>query len=296
MLNLKRLLKFSPTDAIFMMANSSLNTQLRPEIATVGEPVSLGGRRTRIGIFSTSHKPRMVQNPYTGNTVLEYNRYDLGDVFDQILLDITPPTTVKSILDEIVEKTGIVFDDQDFENERVDSSTYILKAAVSSKRWVGEVSVTLGADIIGVHISQWLTTNYHDGLVVGDVDYIWDHFPNDILDGLQRGTPSMGVYLRNTDHGGLFKVNLPSIGTILTQKDHDGLVKDRLAAMVQYLPVVSHGGLVTEPKPPIYETLPNTDHSGLLMYVERYLDNTSHDGLTSPIVDSPPPPIDGYSL
>lgn len=293
MLNLKRLLKFSPADAIFMMVNSSLNTQLRPEIATIGEPVSLGGRKTRIGIYSSSAKPIMIQNPYSGDTVLEYNRYDLTEVFDTILLDISPPTTVQSILDEIKKNTGIVFDAQDFENDRVDTNTYTLKAAESSKRWIGEVVVTLNAEVVGVHISQWLTTNYHDGLVVGGADFIWDVFPNDILDGLYRGVPAMGVYLRNTDHDGLWKVNLPDISSVLGVVDHDGLVKDRLAAIANYLPQLLHGGLVTEPKVFISERFPNTDHVGLITLVEAYLQQQDHEGL---VVSDTSTVIDGYLL
>lgn len=283
MLNLKRLLRFTPVEAILMMANQSLNTQLRPEIATVGEPISLGGKRAKVAIYSSTVQNGMIQNPYSGVSVLEYTRYDLSDIFDQILLDLKPPTTVQSVVDAMAFHTGIAFDSNDFINERIDSGVYTLRAAPGSKRWVGVVNVTLDAESIGVDISQWLTNNYHEGLIVEGIDYIWDRFPNDILDGLEVGKPSIAVYLRNQDHSGLVKTHLPDISSVLTTAVHDGLIVSPFVDINVYLTNTVHEGLVVDSVVSLADVFPNDVHVGLVLP-------------PSDTSDTPPAFIDGYTL
>lgn len=239
-----RLLKFTPEEAILMVANKEMNTHLRPEIAQVGEVISLGGLRTKVRIHSLDVKPEMIQNPYSGITELEYNRYDLSSIFDVILSDIEVPTTVQSVLDRITESTGILFDEHDFVNERIVDEEYWLTAAPDSRRWVGSVKVIFNASDIGTHISQYLPINDHGGLVNVQKEYIWDAFQNDILNGLERGKPGIGIYLRNNDHDGLVKDARPSMDFYVIRQDHDGLTKESKPFIGVYLPTKDHDGLV----------------------------------------------------
>lgn len=243
MIDIKRLLQFTPDEAILMIANDKLNTYLRPEIVKVGTVTALQGLRTRVTIESTDVHPEMIQNPYEGVSELVYNRYDLTSTFDVILSNISTPTTTQSLLDQISEATGIVFTDEDFSNERIDDSEYWLTPLPGSKRWVGAVKVIFDSDTLGTHISQYLPINEHEGLVSEPKDYIWNVFPNDILDGLDRGKPDIGVYLRNNDHDGLTKDERLGISLYLTVNDHDGLTKDDKSDISVYVPIADHKGL-----------------------------------------------------
>lgn len=239
-----RLLKFTPDEALLMLANMEMNTHLRPEIARVGEVIPLEGSRTKVRIHSLDVKPDMIQNPYSGITELEYNRYDLSSIFDVILFDTGVPTTVNSVIERITQSTGIQFDDHDFVNERISVDEYWLTAAPGSKRWVGAVKVIFNASEIGTHISQYLPINDHDGMANVQKEAIWDAFQNDILNGLERGKPGIGIYLRNHDHEGLVKDERPSIDFYVIRKDHDGLTKDPKPSIGVYLPTKDHDGLV----------------------------------------------------
>jgi len=224
MLELKRLLKFTPEEAILMMANKTLNTYLRPEIAVIDHIEAIDGKRTKAYITVLDVKPDMIQNPYAGGIVLEYNRYDIGEILGQILIDIPPPTTIRNVIDIVSKQTGIIFTDDDFVNGRIDESTFILEAAETSKRWVGTLSVILNVSTSKPHISQWLPYKDHDGLVIKPKIYFWDKFPNDILDGFVLGKPDIGFYIRTVDHEGLIQSTKPDISVYLTNVDHEGLI------------------------------------------------------------------------
>lgn len=223
MLELRRLLKFTPDEAIIMMANSELNTYLRPEIVRVGEPTSLGGKLTQITIESIDKDYEMIQNPYVGLRTLEYSRYDLTEVFDQLIIDTKLPTTIGNILEYITYRTGILFDTNDFDNGVITESEFTLVAKAESKRWVGSVNVVVSDKDAGIHISQWLLNNRHDGLVTSVKEFIWDTFPKDILDGLELGKPFIGLLIRNNEHEGLKSTQKPIINLYVTRYEHDGL-------------------------------------------------------------------------
>lgn len=224
MLEVKRLLKFTPDEAIIMMANSNLNTQLRSEIVRVGEVIPLDGLRARVTVTSIDAQYDMIQNPYVGRHTLEYSRYDLAEVFGQLFIDVKLPTTVYNILDYITDRTGIVFDDNDFNNGVIEDTEFTLYAKSNSKRWVGGVKIILTDEEVGIHISQWLSTNRHDGLVTVAKEYIYDIYPKDILDGLEVGKPFIGILLRTTEHDGLITQGKPTISLYLKTYEHDGLV------------------------------------------------------------------------
>lgn len=283
MLDLRRLLKFSPTEAIIMLANYGMGTQLRPEICEVGQPVSLDHTLTQVSIKTLPVYPEMIQNPYTGESVFTYNRYDLEEIFEQIVASIKPPTTVRNLLDMLQQNTGIVFDANDFNDETITTDTFVLKAAETSKRWVGEVGVVLLPSLETIHISQWLSTHDHGGLTVRQRVNIWDVFPNNILNGFTVGLPPIDVYLSTTNHGGLQPRTKPLIHIYLTAQDHGGLSSNTKPTLGVYLPGADHSDLVAPELPRVNVYLPVENHSGLTSPVSpnitAYLEAEKHDGL-----------------
>lgn len=283
MLELSRLLKFSPDDAVLMMANQVLGTYLRPEIARVGAVLALEGRRTLVPIEVLDVTPEMIQNPYDGTFQLEYNRYDLTEVFGRILIEASLPTTVDNLIRTLSQKTGIVFDKDDFSNEVVDTASYTLIANPGSKRWVGDVEIQIDEDG-GVDISQWLPNRHHGGLVQVVKEYLHDAFPNEILNGFVLPLPDISIYLRSRHHGGLvldevveFKELFPEhrhgglmgpydedLTTTFPVNHHDGLLSPQL--IEQYLQVRQHKGLFN--KPEIGDLMPVNHHQGLTIVVD----------------------------
>jgi hypothetical protein len=143
------LLTYSPTEALLVIANETLDLSVNPNNVTLSDIRSLGGTETEVTI--TAHyngarpiNPEFVANPYEGHATLRFNRLDLGTVMgDNFTVALTVPTTVNDVLDAIREKTGVRFDEDDFAQDRIDTSEFLLSALPQSKRWVGGVHLVL---------------------------------------------------------------------------------------------------------------------------------------------------------
>lgn len=279
MIDIKRLLRFTPDEAILMLANERMKTYLRPEISKVSQLKAISGSRTQVLIESKDVHLDMVQNPYIGASVLEYNRYDLTVTFGTITSDLQVPTTVESLLATIHKATGIVFTKDDFENDSIETKEFWLIASPNSKRWVGAVKVTFDDSALGVRIGKYLSMNSHEGLTHPGKPPLWSAFHNNILDGLDRGKPHLSFIFTN-QHDGLVSDIRIHVDDYLSTLDHQGLVTDIRMDVADYLRSVDHKGLVTGIE--LSEYLPITDHGGLNSdNTGTYLIVNNHSGLFS---------------
>lgn len=159
-----RLLKFSPSVALLIMANNHHNLHLRTEYAKVGPPVAITEDITEVVIESFDSKNDFIPTPYSGSFTFRYRRLNVAEVMGELRLNLTPPLTVGGILASIAQQTGCVIDEDDFENALIETDTFDLVAKPTSLRWVGQTTVVL---------------NKPD-----EVLSLADAFPNNILNGL----------------------------------------------------------------------------------------------------------------
>lgn len=87
---------------------------------------------------------------YVGEVTLTHNRVDIGQVFGPLDLTyraVTGTFSVRELLDYLQLALGVVFETTDFFNESVTfnslSIRYRLRTSPTSKRWQGEVNVTV---------------------------------------------------------------------------------------------------------------------------------------------------------
>lgn len=282
MIDIKRLLRFTPDEAILMLANEKMNTYLRPEISKVSQLKVISGSRTQVLIESRDIHPAMIQNPYIGASVLEYSRYDLTAVFGAVVSDLQVPTSVESLLEAIHKATGIVFTKEDFNNEAIETKEFWLNASPSSKRWIGSVKVTFDDSALGTRIGKYLSMNSHEGLTNPEKVPSWVVFYKDILDGLELGKPHISFNYKNTTHGGLVSDIRIKLDEYILTNDHVGLIAG--LELSEYLPVKDHIGLTSSV---INNYLNVKDHSGLFgKNVSSYLRVKDHGGLQSGSVES----------
>lgn len=285
MIDIKRLLRFTPDEAILMLANEKMNTYLRPEISKVSQLKVISGSRTQVLIESRDIHPAMIQNPYIGASVLEYSRYDLTAVFGAVVSDLQVPTSVESLLEAIHKATGIVFTKEDFNNEAIETKEFWLNASPSSKRWIGSVKVTFDDSALGTRIGKYLSMNSHEGLTNPEKVPSWVVFYKDILDGLELGKPHISFNYKNTTHGGLVSDIRIKLDEYILTNDHVGLIAG--LELSEYLPCTDHLGLGGND---VSKYLSVTNHSGLVVSnISHYLSNTSHLGLKVGLSE-----IDGY--
>lgn len=148
-LNTLNLLRLTPTEALMVIGNESLGLSMSPSNCVVENILGMGGRLTEVTVKAQYDGSRpinsdAVANPYEGSVTFIMNRLDLGDVFGNVfVVKSNRYTTIGNLLMAITNKTGIVFDEHDFENTTVDSTSVVLTAKPESRRWVGEVTITL---------------------------------------------------------------------------------------------------------------------------------------------------------
>lgn len=163
-----RLLKFSPSVALLIMANNHHNLHLREEYARVGVPVAITEDITEVVIESFDSKNDFIPTPYTGSFTYRYRRLSVAEVFGELRLNLTPPLTVKGILDNISRLTGVVLEEDDFENALIETDTFELVAQPTSLRWVGQTTVVLNKPGVVLSLADAFPNNILDGLVGPD--------------------------------------------------------------------------------------------------------------------------------
>jgi hypothetical protein len=180
-----RLLKFDPAVALLIMANNHLNIYLRAEFATVGTPTVVQDALTDVVITTHESTDENIYRQHTGQLTYRYNRIDVADVFGGMSLDLTPPTTVASVMNNITLASGLVITADDFENALISDSSFVLTAKSTSLRWVGETTVTLGETGTSLSLAEAFSNNILNGLIapasVGELDEV---FNNNVLNGL----------------------------------------------------------------------------------------------------------------
>ncbi len=148
-LNTLSLLKLTPTEALMVIGNESLGLSMSPSNCVVENILGMGGRLTEVTVKAHYDGSRPINtdaiaNPYEGSATFIMNRLDLSTIFGNgFAVKSSQYTTTGNILMAITDKTGIVFDEHDFENLTVDSTSVVLVAKPESRRWVGEVTITL---------------------------------------------------------------------------------------------------------------------------------------------------------
>lgn len=100
---------------------------------------------------------------YTGQQTFSYKRLDLESVFSTVTLVAHGPranASVADILDDIATQTGVVIPAEDMVAETVDflQSSYTLKAAAGSFKWIGQVKIQLVVDLVDIEPSLQTTT------------------------------------------------------------------------------------------------------------------------------------------
>ncbi len=214
----ENLLKETPWQALIDMINAKFLLRLDSKTTILKELIPGTGVDTTIKIdaFRNSTLPELTQDTFT------YQRLRLEDFFPSALQinTIVAPTNSWIVANTIFKGLGIVIDRNDFIYEEIetlaDLSHYVLKANPYSLRWVGEVVINGGWDLID--LSTHLTyLNLTETL----------QYPTDVEDtifGIFNTTPFNFTRFNNELRGvkewssGTTSLRLAAILTDITQK------------------------------------------------------------------------------
>jgi hypothetical protein len=139
-----KLLKYTPEEALLLIANDSLGTSLSPDNAIIEKIVGISGTLTECTVAGKVLLAGNCANSYEKQSVFMFNRLDLETVFGnpfEILGAL--PTTVNNVLKQITKTSGIVFDENDFEDGVLNTTPITLLPSSSSRRWIGQLDIVL---------------------------------------------------------------------------------------------------------------------------------------------------------
>lgn len=182
-----RLLKFHPAVALLIMVNNHLNIHLRPEFVTVGTPTVVEDDVTDVLIQTKPSINDAIYRAYTGEVTYRYRRLNVADVFAGMNLDITPPITIRGVMENIAAASGLAITDNDFENGLVETNSFTLTAKPNSLRWVGSTTVMLNEPGKTVMLADAFPDNVLDGFYAPDFGpdvSLPESAPKTDLDGL----------------------------------------------------------------------------------------------------------------
>lgn len=165
------LLQMAPADALLRMINDANNTSFPPGSLLPGSPTAVNATSTQVRMTARPLASPIDDSPYTGEVDITFNRLDLGAHFAAALdgYTVTLPSSTQVILDELTQRLGQAFFEEDIileEITRNNAINYRIKAKSESLRWTGYLEVTV-ANLIDL-------STYLDG-------------------GLPAGTPRLGT-------------------------------------------------------------------------------------------------------
>jgi hypothetical protein len=139
--------------ALINAANSTTYTEAQ---LSFGAPVAIEGsdqakiHNTHVTVSGNSAVG------FTGSKVITYKRLFLESVFGAVSPVSSNPAgagTVQDILNDLATVYGVVIDIEDVVDEAViytNGGTYVLKAADTSYKWRGQLTVSLTVDLVDV--------------------------------------------------------------------------------------------------------------------------------------------------
>lgn len=187
-----RLLKHDPTVALLILANNHLNLRMMPQGISVSTPTAIGETLTEVTFTAHESVDEYIETRYTGSFRYRYNRLDVNDYFAGLTLEVSPPVTVRGVMNNLALASGLVITDDDFENALVDGSSFELKASAKSLRWVGSTTVVLDEPTETLELSDVFSNNILDGLwppSFGPDIALAAAIPNPEMDGLVYRPP-----------------------------------------------------------------------------------------------------------
>jgi hypothetical protein len=187
-----RLLKHDPTVALLILANNHLNLRMMPQGISVSAPTAIGGTLTEVTFTAHESVDEYIETRYTGSFRYRYNRLNVSDYFAGLALEVSPPVTVRGVMNNLALASGLVITDDDFENALVEGSSFELKASVNSLRWVGSTTVVLDEPTETLELSEVFSNNILDGLWApnfGPDIALAAAIPDPVMDGLVYAPP-----------------------------------------------------------------------------------------------------------
>lgn len=153
--NCLALLALSPTNALKQVVQDVMVSGHSVNDLALSSPKATQGLSMTMNVVPSPANSANADWIYYGQVPVTYTRLDLADTFSGISLafKVPLPCTTADVVSKLSQAFGILFDPTDFVQESVNvppAQPYVLRAASTSTRWSGQISVTLYKDYSNV--------------------------------------------------------------------------------------------------------------------------------------------------
>ncbi|MNB72883.1 hypothetical protein D3C87_1085010 [compost metagenome] len=139
---LEQLLTYTPLQAMLIAINDVHGTQLNPRYVEVDKIVSSSGQNLVVRLKARTVMPNADENRFSGSGDITIKRLNLATIFPvPFVLDYFGEVVSHDVAKTITQRTGIVFDESDFDSVVLTPTSSILKASVNSLRWYGQMTI-----------------------------------------------------------------------------------------------------------------------------------------------------------
>jgi hypothetical protein len=139
--NADRLLTMSPEEALLIRINEVLGISLNPRYVKIGDVIMSDGAYLDIVIKARDDNPEATQF-VTGECVVKIERLDITEVFGPVVnVEYDGKISAYDIGRILEQRTGIVFDENDFIDQVITPVNNTLFINSISRRWFGQITV-----------------------------------------------------------------------------------------------------------------------------------------------------------
>lgn len=139
---LDHLLTYTPFQALLIAFNDVHGTQLNPRYVVLDRIVSSNGIDLTVRLKAREVLPNADENRFSGTGDIAVKRLNLATLFPApFVIDYFGEIVSHDVARTITQKTGIVFDESDFDSVVLTPTNAILRASVNSLRWYGQMTI-----------------------------------------------------------------------------------------------------------------------------------------------------------
>lgn len=140
---LEHLLRMAPYEALLISYNELHGTQLNPRYVVIDEIIDSTGPELTLRLKAASFPPNSEEGRFTGEGTITVQRLDIGELFGNVPVAI--PTGGRMLSYDaaryLTQRSGIVFDSNDFVETILTPENNVLRASPNSLRWYGQLTI-----------------------------------------------------------------------------------------------------------------------------------------------------------
>lgn len=140
--SLEQLLQWSPLEALLIAYNDKFGTQLNPRYVELVHVIPDDAGRAIVKLKARGVLPNADDQRFFNSGSFSIQRLDLGELFDSVFaIEQFDRIMSRDVARIITQRTGVVFDENDFIEDILTPENNILQVSPYSLRWHGQLTI-----------------------------------------------------------------------------------------------------------------------------------------------------------